>query len=43
MIEISKNFVLSSVDTAFVDVELALEEPNGLIALGGELNKPIGF
>ncbi|WP_342590434.1 hypothetical protein [Abyssogena phaseoliformis symbiont] len=37
MIEIPKNFVLSSVDTAFADVELALEESNGLITLGGEL------
>ncbi len=37
MIEIPKNFILSSVDTPFVNVELALKEPNGLIALGGEL------
>lgn len=37
MIKIPKNFVLSSADTPFANVELALKEPNGLVALGGEL------
>lgn len=37
MIEIPKDFVLTDVDTPFCDVERALEEPNGLIAIGGDL------
>ena len=37
MIEIPKDFVLIDADTSFCDVERALEEPNGLIAIGGDL------
>ncbi|MDB3869588.1 leucyl/phenylalanyl-tRNA--protein transferase [Candidatus Thioglobus sp.] len=37
MIEIPKDFVLTDSDTPFCDVERALEEPNGLIAIGGDL------
>ena len=37
MIEIPKDFVLTDADTSFCDVERALEEPNGLIAIGGDL------
>ena len=38
MIEIPESFLLSSIGTPFPQVELALEEPNGLIAVGGELS-----
>jgi len=37
VIEIPKDFVLTDSDTPFCDVERALEEPNGLIAIGGDL------
>ena len=38
MIEIPESFLLSSIDAPFPQVDLALEEPNGLIAVGGELS-----
>ena len=38
MIDIPQAFILNSKDTPFPDVNLALEEPNGLIAIGGELS-----
>jgi len=37
VIEIPEDFVLTNTDTPFCDVERALEEPNGLIAIGGDL------
>ncbi len=38
MIEIPEFFFLSSVNTPFPPVDSALKEPNGLIAVGGELS-----
>lgn len=38
MVEIPKSFYLASDDTPFPSVSLSLEEPNGLIAVGGELS-----
>ena len=38
MIEIPSNFWLDQIDTPFPDVNLALIEPNGLIAIGGDLS-----
>jgi len=38
VIDIPQAFILNSKDTPFPDVNLALEEPNGLIAIGGELS-----
>ena len=38
MIDIPAEFILTSEQTPFPDVELALKEPNGLIAIGGELS-----
>ncbi len=38
MIDIPAEFILTSAQTPFPDVELALKEPNGLIAIGGELS-----
>ncbi len=38
MIEIPKGFILTSADTPFMNVKLALKQPNGLIAIGGELS-----
>lgn len=38
MIDIPQSFILGSKDTPFPDVDLALEEPNGLIAIGGDLS-----
>ncbi len=38
MIEIPESFFLSSVNTPFPSVDLALKEPNGLVAVGGELS-----
>lgn len=37
MIEIPPGFILSTEETPFPSVDLALKEPNGLIAIGGEL------
>ena len=38
MIEIPSHFWLDQLDTPFPDVSLALKEPNGLIAIGGDLS-----
>ena len=38
MIEIPSNFWLNKADTPFPKVNLALNEPNGLIAIGGDLS-----
>ncbi len=38
MIEIPENFILRCDDTPFPDVESALSEPNGLLAIGGSLS-----
>ena len=38
MIEIPSNFWLNEADTSFPDVSLALSEPNGLVAIGGDLS-----
>ncbi|WXU00104.1 MAG: Leucyl/phenylalanyl-tRNA--protein transferase [Catillopecten margaritatus gill symbiont] len=38
MIDIPQAFILQSHDTPFPDVSLALDEPNGLIAIGGDLS-----
>ncbi|SMN00722.1 Leucyl/phenylalanyl-tRNA--protein transferase [uncultured Candidatus Thioglobus sp.] len=38
MINIPQNFILHTLDTPFPDVEQALNEPNGLIAVGGDLS-----
>ncbi len=38
MIEIPSNFWLDQINTPFPDVKLALIEPNGLIAIGGDLS-----
>ena len=38
MLEIPQSFVLTDINTPFANVELALEEPNGLIGIGGELS-----
>lgn len=38
MINIPEEFILRSSDTPFPNVDLAFEEPNGLIAIGGELS-----
>ena len=38
MIDIPAEFILTSAQTPFPDVELALKEPNGLIAIGGDLS-----
>jgi len=38
VIEIPEDFVLTDADTPFCDVECALEEPSGLIAIGGDLS-----
>lgn len=38
MIDIPQSFILGSKNTPFPDVNLALEEPNGLIAIGGDLS-----
>ena len=38
MIEIPSHFWLDQYDTPFPDLSLALKEPNGLIAIGGELS-----
>ena len=38
MINIPEEFILHSSDTPFPDLDLALNEPNGLIAIGGELS-----
>ena len=38
MIEIPSHFWLDQHDTPFPDLSLALKEPNGLIAIGGELS-----
>ena len=38
MIEIPSNFWLNKADTPFPNVNLALKEPNGLIAIGGDLS-----
>ena len=38
MIEIPSHFWLDKYDTPFPDLSLALNEPNGLIAIGGELS-----
>ena len=38
MIEIPSNFWLNKADTPFPNVNLALNEPNGLIAIGGDLS-----
>ena len=38
MIEIPSYFWLDQLDTPFPDVSLALKEPNGLIAIGGDLS-----
>ncbi len=37
MIEIPSDFVLESEETPFPDVERSLNDPNGLVAIGGEL------
>ncbi len=38
MIDIPPTFILQSPNTPFPDVSLALDEPNGLIAIGGDLS-----
>jgi leucyl/phenylalanyl-tRNA--protein transferase len=38
VIGIPQSFVLTNADTPFADVNLALKEPNGLIAVGGKLS-----
>ena len=38
MIEIPSHFWLDQRDTPFPDLSLALKEPNGLIAIGGDLS-----
>ncbi len=38
MINIPEEFILQSSDTPFPSLDLALNEPNGLIAIGGELS-----
>ena len=38
MVEIPQDFVLATETTPFPDIERALEEPNGLIAIGGSLS-----
>ena len=38
MIEIPSNFWLNKADSPFPNVNLALNEPNGLIAIGGDLS-----
>lgn len=38
MINIPEEFILHSDDTPFPDLNLALDEPNGLIAVGGDLS-----
>ncbi len=38
MINIPEEFILHSSDTPFPSLDLALNEPNGLIAIGGELS-----
>jgi len=38
VLEIPQSFVLTDINTPFADVELALEEPNGLIGIGGKLS-----
>ena len=38
MIEIPSHFLLNQSDTPFPDLSLALKEPNGLIAIGGDLS-----
>ena len=38
MIEIPSHFWLDKCDTPFPDLSLALKEPNGLIAIGGDLS-----
>ncbi|HIB31179.1 MAG TPA: leucyl/phenylalanyl-tRNA--protein transferase, partial [Candidatus Thioglobus sp.] len=38
MINIPEEFILHSPHIPFPDVELALDEPNGLIAIGGDLS-----
>ncbi|SMN14084.1 Leucyl/phenylalanyl-tRNA--protein transferase [Bathymodiolus heckerae thiotrophic gill symbiont] len=37
-INLPENFILPSQNTPFPEVELALDEPNGLIAIGGDLS-----
>ena len=38
MIEIRSHFWLDQPDTPFPDLSLALNKPNGLIAIGGDLS-----
>ena len=38
MIDIPQAFILHSPAVPFPDIELALEEPNGLVAIGGDLS-----
>ncbi|TEU21741.1 MAG: leucyl/phenylalanyl-tRNA--protein transferase, partial [Gammaproteobacteria bacterium] len=38
MINIPEEFILHSDDTPFPGLNLALDEPNGLIAVGGDLS-----
>jgi len=38
VVEIPQDFVLATETTPFPDIERALEEPNGLIAIGGSLS-----
>ncbi len=38
MIEIPSHFWLNQPDIPFPDLSLALKEPNGLIAIGGDLS-----
>ncbi len=38
MINIPEEFILRSSDTPFPNVDLAFEEPNGLVAIGGDLS-----
>ena len=38
MIDIPKTFILQTPDTPFPNVDSALNEPNGLIAIGGDLS-----
>jgi len=38
VIDIPQDFILHSSTVPFPDIELALEEPNGLIAIGGDLS-----
>jgi len=38
VIEVPRSFFLLSINTPFPNLDLALKEPNGLIAVGGELS-----